>query len=52
MRFEDGSPLSMAGHLRWASQLQSLPAIPDIHDLILLLVLRSRGELGLEGDIE
>jgi len=52
VRFEDGSSLSMVGNLRRVTKLQGFPPIPNIHNIILLLVLRRLGNVGLEGDIE
>jgi len=48
VRSEDGSSLSMASDLRGATKLQGFPPLPDIHDIILLLVLRRLGNVGLE----
>lgn len=49
---EDGPPLSLAGDLRWATQLQGFPPVPDIHDTILLRMFWGFGHVGMEGDFE
>lgn len=40
MCIEDGPPLSLAGDLRRAIQLQGLPALPDLYVPVLLGVFR------------
>lgn len=52
MRAEDGSPLPLAGDLRGTTKLQSFSSFPYIHDVVLLPLLRSLGDLGIQGDIE
>jgi hypothetical protein len=36
---EDGPPLSVAGHMRWAAQLQSIYPVPGLFNAVLLGVL-------------
>lgn len=50
--FEDGSPLSLVGYLRGFAELQSVYAIFDLHNAILLFLLRSVGDLGVVRDSE
>ena len=52
VRTEDGSSLPMAGNMRWIAQLQGVPLVPYIYDLVLLCLLRSVGNVGVEGDSE
>ncbi len=52
MRVENGSSLSLAGSLRGTAKLQGFPSVPDIYNGVLLRLLRSLGDLGIQGDIE
>lgn len=50
LRIEDGPSLSLAGYLCGTAKLQSLPPLPHIYNVVLLRLLRSLGDLGLQGD--
>lgn len=52
MCFEDGSPLPVAGVMRWTSELQSISLVFNIHDSLLLCLLRRVSNLGMEGNIK
>lgn len=42
----------MAGNMRWTTKLQGVPPIPYLHDTFLLRMLRSLGDVGMDGDSE
>lgn len=47
MRLEDGSSLSVAGHVRWTPELQGLSPLFDLHFSFLLGMLCDGRYLGL-----
>jgi hypothetical protein len=47
---EDGPPLSMVGYLRGFTELQTIYAISDLHNNVLLFLLRSVSNLGMVRD--
>ena len=47
---EDGPPLSMVGYLRGFTELQTIYAISDLHNNVLLFLLRSVSDLGMVRD--
>ncbi len=52
MRFENGSSLSLAGDVCRIEKLQGLPAVPPLHDVLLLALLRCDVDLALGGSLE
>ncbi len=52
MRAEDGPSLSVARNVFRSPKLQSLFAIPHLHDVILLGVLRRHDGLDLERSVK
>lgn len=47
VRVEDGSPLSMAGDVRGHAKLQGIHIVSGLHELVLLVVFRSVGVVGM-----
>ena len=48
---EDGPPLSMAGHMRGAKELQALSIVSHLYDYFLLALLRYYIDLAVERGI-
>lgn len=50
VRPKDGSPLPVAGDMRWPAQLQGLSALPLLHNTALLLLFCRQWHLGLDAN--
>lgn len=44
---EDGPSLSLVSHVRRVEELQTFPAVPDLHICFLLVVFRPYGALAM-----
>lgn len=50
LRTQNGPPLPLARNLRWAKELQGFPAFLVIHDNLLLRLLWSERNVGVDRD--